>query len=852
MAQQPNFNKLVLLRGFANYFDRKIFYYSSLADYIAKSNAYYEQDDINFNPNDGVETTVDLSSLDDNLDQATDAELFSYCLVLDSTNDIVSRWWIMDIVRQTNGIYRFTLKRDVVGECVANDIFMSQGKIYVEKGYLPDSDPMIVNDEGMRFNQIKTSDRLLFSSVEETEDERNAVGYVVGYFKNDAPSVTATVSDLQIPDNYVTLTEISTATGIPESTLISMLTGIAPVVIGNFNLTLGSYGTLLAHTRADIYIETGLTGNDWFVGMLTPSPVVAWEHAVVQILGDALTFYLASVDFFTKMTNQLYANRSSIKAAIQTVVQNDTPTEVVITKEQWASLQGFEGSTLYYGGQYYKGISFTIGDEKNHTEVVISKGENTFFDNIVSNTISNASLVHPEMTYNNLDGWQIYLNYKVRDIGINIGEPQSTIGFSATITTAHNTLKDAPYSMFVIPYGRIDRCVYDHGIPPVIADGAAPNKTIVLALATELGRQLGVGENGNLIDLQLLPYMPQEKEFMLFSNSTNAIWMKGKTEGKDYVKIKNAANDSCGAIFFPTISNFSFSIRYPIGLTHSMKIDSQCCFYRLCSPNYNGVFEFNLAKDGGTVYNFLIDCTLKPYNPFIRVSPEFSFLYGTNFKDGRGLICGGDFSLPQISDPWINYQLNNKNFASIFSREIENLDFTQKQEALKEKFTLGAGIVGGTAGGAAAGAKIGGGYGAIAGAAIGLGAGSAGAYIDSRLNSERRAETKDFAIDRFNLSLGNIQAMPNSLAKSSAYNITSKIFPFLEFYTCTDREIRALKDKITYDGMSVGRIGTISEFMGGNDNLHYFKGQVIRAEGIDEDNHFLAVLYEEIAKGVYI
>ena len=846
MAQQPNFNKLVLLRGFANYFDRKIFYYSSLADYIAKSNAYYEQEDINFNPNDGVETTVDLSSLDDNLDQATDAELFSYCLVLDSTNYIVSRWWIMDIVRQTNGIYRFTLKRDVVGECVANDIFMSQGRIYVEKGHLNDSDPMIVNDEGLRFNQIKTRDQLLFTGIEEVNESR-AVGYVVGYFKNDAPVVNASIAGKATPQNYVTLSNISSATSIPESTLILMITGTVPVVIGNFNFTYGTWDGILSHWKSDIFLRT----SDWKSGTLPPTFAFSWEHAVAQVYsnGDSLgsSYYFAGdiVEVLNSQSSYL------IKSNIQAVVQHDIPTEVIITQEQFETLQSFEGQTLYYNGDYYDSISFVLGGETNHPEVVISYEENSFFDDLIRDAITRARTRDPQGQYNELENWEIYLNYKVRQVGFNLGLPNQNIGFSVTIPTSHNTLRDAPYSMFVIPYGEIDQVVYNNN-PLDTASGKYPSKEEILALATEIGRQLGAGENGNLLDLQLLPFMPNEKEYVVYSAGSVAIFMKGKTAGQDYAKIRNGDNEECGAVFFPSISNFSFAIRNPLSLEHSMKIDSQCCFYRLCSPNYSGVFEFNLAKDGGTIYNFYVDCTYKPFNPFIRVSPEFKFLYGTNYKDGRGLIFGGDFSLPQISDPWINYQLNNKNFASIFSREIENLDFTQKQEALKEQITLGTGIVGGTAAGAAAGAKIGGGYGAIAGAVIGLGAGSAGAYIDSRLNSERRAETKDFAIDRFNLSLGNIQAMPNSLAKSSAYNITSKIFPFLEFYTCTDREIRALEDKITYDGMSVGRIGTISEFMGGNDNLHYFKGQVIRAEGIDEDNHFLSVLYEEIAKGVYI
>ena len=204
-----------------------------------------------------------------------------------------------------------------------------------------------------------------------------------------------------------------------------------------------------------------------------------------------------------------------------------------------------------------------------------------------------------------------------------------------------------------------------------------------------------------------------------------------------------------------------------------------------------------------------------------------------------------------MKDAYITYQLQNKNFSSIFARDIQNLDFTQKQERFKEPFLLGVGAIGAGAAGAIAGSK-GGAYGAAAGAVVGLGAGGIGGAIDAKLNEERRAEAKDYAIDRFKLNLGNIQALPECLTKSSAYDITSKIFPFIEYYTCTNEEITALENKIKYDGMTVGRIDTISTFMGGNEAQKYFKGQLIRALGIFDNEDFIEALYNELAKGVYI
>ena len=112
-----------------------------------------------------------------------------------------------------------------------------------------------------------------------------------------------------------------------------------------------------------------------------------------------------------------------------------------------------------------------------------------------------------------------------------------------------------------------------------------------------------------------------------------------------------------------------------------------------------------------------------------------------------------------------------------------------------------------------------------------------------------RQETLDYRQDLYNYQLGNIQAIPNSISKVSPYNPNNKIFPILEYYTCTDTEKQALKDKIKYNGMKVGRIGYISQFI--KSEPTYIKGKIIRLE-IPEDNNYLNELTAEIDKGVFI
>ena len=173
-------------------------------------------------------------------------------------------------------------------------------------------------------------------------------------------------------------------------------------------------------------------------------------------------------------------------------------------------------------------------------------------------------------------------------------------------------------------------------------------------------------------------------------------------------------------VLYPKSATFKTKINKTIALKDEVKIEALCNNYRLVSPNYQGSFDFNVAKNGGSVNSFTADCTYKPYTPYIKVVPELGWMYGVNYHDCRGLICGGDFSLGKVNSYWSQYQLNNKNYQNIFNREIQNLDVAQSIQRIQQYTTGGLGIVRDTiAGGMAGGLATGSPYGAIAGAVLG-------------------------------------------------------------------------------------------------------------------------------------
>ena len=256
-----------------------------------------------------------------------------------------------------------------------------------------------------------------------------------------------------------------------------------------------------------------------------------------------------------------------------------------------------------------------------------------------------------------------------------------------------------------------------------------------------------------------------------------------------------------------------------------------------------------MAKNGDISY-FNVDCSYKPFNPYIHINPEFGKLYGRDFNDARGLICSGDFSLPQITSAWANYEANNKNYQNIFNRQIQNMEFNNNIARTQEIFGAITGSVGGAIQGGIAGSSIGGLIGTGIGAGIGLAGSIAGGIADIITGDQIRNETLDYTKDLYGYNLGNIQAIPYSLSKVGVLNGNNKLWPFIEYYTCTDEEKTALKSKLKYNGMTVMRIGTIREFITNTET--YIKGKLIRNTSIGADYNYLKTIAAELNQGLFM
>ena len=399
-------------------------------------------------------------------------------------------------------------------------------------------------------------------------------------------------------------------------------------------------------------------------------------------------------------------------------------------------------------------------------------------------------------------------------------------------------LKDAPYDMFAIPYS--DKLSIQI---PKGGTNVKISKTLAISLAQEIARKL----DANLYDMQLLPYCP-------FGGYDMVGLTMGLTDtnAKRYTAIKDSTNTVKAYMIWCTASSGTKNIiMSDLVYYNNKKLDNQCDMYRLVSPNFCGQFEFNLAKNNTkSLDTFNVDFTYMPYNPYIHITPvPFSGLYGSDFNDARGLICGGDFSLARVTDAWQNYQLQNKNYQAIFNRQIDNMDVKHGMQMAEASVQAIAGSFQASAAGAVAGP-----VGAIVGGVLGLAAGAA----DVGLQAAAYSENKSYAQDMHRYQLDNIRALPYSLSKTTAFTFNNKVFPILEYYTCTETEKAAIANEIANTGMTIGVVGNIGDYAYNEWSYRditsrgFIKGKLIRIEGLDEDYHLAQDIANEFNKGVYL
>lgn len=788
--------QICYLLNFNNYYNREYKKLYDLNDYLDYMK--YSWTNVNFNPGDGITTTIPVNS---------DVEA-NYLVLTDNTvpgtvgeEVIVSRWFIIESKFTRMGQRVLTLRRDILVDYSS----MATATVFAERGYVPNTSSLIYNSEGNSYNQIKKSEKL----IKDESESAWLVGYLApNVFDNGNVTIQGSNTSVQYDYSFATLDEMNLAfPGV----------GLIPTTL------FYNFGSI------DLRFLSLAEGNQTYMWRVDfPNDMINYETTSVPAADATMIIRQSNLpeaeglltDNFLKPA---VANIISDKLVLDySSVSRESVTKIINNRDVIARVGTASGGYTYY--------QLSVGTAQSSVqkhEIRSTTASNTF-EYLTSQMsqlgAAGVSTGTPDRYF--MECIESYFSCYWRNIPVTA----NTIELKTTTAKVDSS----PYYCFAIPYhaARVIK-----GNETIITD---PRESLLLArnIATQLG--------SFCYDVQLLPYFPLQS----YIDSMGRIDTTTMPDGTVAV-LKSAEGEARTFLFWITKPNFSFAVPDTIDYSSEPKIQNETQFCRLNSPNYSASFDFSVAKNKGVTY-WQVDCSYKPYQPYIHVAPNWGGLYGSDFNDARGLICTGDFSIDLMTDKWQEYQIQNKNYNEIFNRQIQSLDLQQSIAKRQEIFGAVAGSLSGAMSGATTGALAGGLPGAIGGGIAGLGISAVGGVMDIIDNQKLRADARSSQFDMFNYQLGNVKALPNTLTKVSTYNINNKIYPFYEIYEATSEEIGALRQRLKWRGYNLGIIGQLSDFQVEG---KYFKGKLIRLEEVHDvslgDNHLLENYNSELQQGVY-
>lgn len=778
----------IYIYTYNNYLNREVRRENTLAAY---GTPLHVQANVNFNPNDGVNTGLIVGRAGNAYSGAGDY------LIVDDDGEL-SRWFIIDHVRRLKGQWRLTLRRDVLVDFY-NEVISSTA--YIQRATVPDISPFIYNQEPITVNQIKQRELMLKDST--------GVAWLCGFLSRNYEGSDGEVG-------------LNTSGFVPDEEYDSIKDYQYSKYLGD---TYYNYSANLLFN----YTELSTPGT------------AAKGHQMTNFENDIILPTTPLLTIGRLEREAMYPDESKS-----------------LSDQEWAkeTLTDFRLSSEPYftGGKVVKRGVYEIIVRQNG-KIILDKSTRTYYK--VNITIKGVTGVYP-INYDLEDDdfftrltalWPAQHLSPLRSDTYQLQQSSFLITMTLEPTSIASAkvkmpnsvqrlhLKDAPYDMFCVPFGDVTILNTKSDIGRIKL-----NSLQSLQYIQDLVRQLGP----NVYDLQLLPFCPMTG-FLFPEDGTIDI---NNADDKRYTLIYDSDAKATSLLLWATASQGTFNILLDEPLTvENVKISNQCDLYRLVSPNYNGQFEFNLARNGGTVSYFNVDFTYLPFSSYVHVNPQFGGLYGNDFNDVRGLICQGDFSVSYLSDQWANYQIQNKNFNNIFDRQISNMEVNHKYDMQQGAISA---LASAASTGIAAGAMTG-------NVGIGMAAGiasAAGGVADLAYSEARYREQRSYAEDVHQMQLENIRAMPYSIAKTTAYSANNKIFPILEYYTCTEDEKQAVANSIRQSGMNVGVVGTIRDYAFNNWSYNgiatrgFIQAQLIELP-IDEDYHTSAAIAEELIRGVY-
>ena len=535
----------LLLLHYNNYFNRIIKKENTIADYKAADADYKEVSNINFNPGDGVNTSLVLG-LGQN-GSLFDGEEFDYLVayeVVDNANVINSRWFIIEQDRERAGQFELTLKRDVLAD---NYTDVVNSPIFLEKGFINDSnDPLLYNSESMNLNQIK---QLEIPLKDETES-----GWVVGYIPSDAfPKVepqydrvekkvtTPMEADFEI-DNINDWSYWQYCLSNPNYKLMADSAGKRKVTVKirsedrhadyrsfRVDMVTANYTFYPNSTDAGTYSQQ----NSGYIKTSATLEYPQWYQDYGPV-----TFKQGTIN--AGICNNIFdpvRNNSAFNTALNTILGTG------INIGDTSALRRLQDKIILDAttNKYYR-ISVISISESNPITVTSS----TTGGQAALTALKNA-MYYPNGAGGSLQGE--YTTFTASNSSTSYAIKLTNIGdsFYVDLNSDRAHLNDAPYDMFCIPFSDTLKLKFD-------STEFTCSKNVALSMATEIARDLG---SGNVYDVQLLPYCPN-RTMVVNSGSPSSVLNLSSVK-YDLIK-ESVTNSPKSAVIWCTESTFQVPI----------------------------------------------------------------------------------------------------------------------------------------------------------------------------------------------------------------------------------------------------------------------------------------------------
>ena len=717
-----------------------------------------------------------------------DIENYDYLLAQDIDSNTFTRWFITKAVKTRKLQYLLSLRRDLISD---NWKALNEAIIKVNRGYTDISSPYFFNAEAIDVNTIPKSQTYL--------KDDSGVSWLVAYLPKIASDVGTETTTTIVDGETVTTTthwydksvEFQSSTLTPDYTMsiaeMNALIGYDKSVIGN----------------EDVYLNYNLYNT---------------KYTMDKMRMNLFTKTIRFVSNPSLMSNSVYITAGdSFKGSYVRMLESlvsDLGNKFMSVYSYNNILSKYNHRIIQVGNDYYQiNISLTAGSEQSGD---LSNSSNT---TLYLNS-SYGGVLHTSSS--NFFSY----NYIPSKINIFYSPIQTTPGSFYYKTTRNNTNGGA-YDCIAVPY----KDEYGNG---ATVNGVYHDPETMMCFMSQLSASWGTEV---VYDVQCLPYRPT-------INTTNPVL------DVDYGYIwKSETKTPMGYVYYVKDVNRTFNIDVSIDASNN-KADYLTKHYKLIGGNYNSSFDLKVYENNGIDY-FNVDMTLLPYNPWIKINPNFKYLNGKDFNDATGLVLSGNFSISMLTNSFTEYQYNNSNYEAIFNAQMAYTEYQQKEQlksSVVSSMTSAVSTAGQIASLGALGGPVGMAIGAVSGAVSGIASGIAGAYdisVQKRLNNKANEYTKQ----QYELSLGNIKSKPTTLAKVTSLNINTKMFPYIEEYGCTNEEYEQVSKYLEFNGYSINVVGQMSDYLVSN---CYFSGSVIRFKNVSLNNYILGELNTELEKGFYI